>query len=81
MLFSVFTQYNIFGEFMPAAAERTARYCQVEKLLAERNSQRSIVLVTGVARMTVAKLTKKRAGQPDAVAPAVKKAAKAVESP
>ena len=32
---------------------------QVEKLLAERNSQRSIVRVTGVARTIVAKLAKK----------------------
>lgn len=34
-------------------------YAQVEKLLVERNSQRSIVRVTGGARITVAKLIKK----------------------
>lgn len=45
--------------FVPAAAERAARYAQVEKLLAERNSQHSIVSVTGVAHMTVVKLAKK----------------------
>ena len=70
------------ARFMPAAAERAARYAQVEKLLAERNSQRSIVRVTGVARMTVAKLAKKSAsGRPSAAAPAAKKSAtKAVAS-
>ena len=47
------------ARFVPVAAARAARYAQVEKLLAERNSQRSIVRVTGVARMTVAKLAKK----------------------
>ena len=45
--------------FVPAAAERAARHAQVEKLLAERNSQRSIVRATGVARTMVAKLAKK----------------------
>ena len=67
----------------PAAAERAARYAQVEKLLAERNSQRSIVRVTGVARMTVAKLAKKSAaGQPGTAAPAAEKsAATALGSP
>ena len=49
------------ARFVPAATERAARYSQVEKLLTERNSQRSIVRVTGVARMTVAKLAKKSA--------------------
>ena len=40
------------ARFVPAAA-RAVRYEQVEKLLVERNSQRSIVRVTGVARMTM----------------------------
>lgn len=44
---------------MPAAVAKAAQYAQVEALLTERNSQRSIVRVTGVARMTVAKLLKK----------------------
>ena len=57
------------ARFVPAAAERAARYAQVEKLLAERNSQRSIVRVTGVARMTVAKLVKKSATSESAFAP------------
>ena len=70
------------ARFVPAAAERVARYAQVEKLLTERNSQRSIVRVTGVARMTVAKLAKKSAaGQSGAAAPAAEKSAtKAVGS-
>ena len=54
---------------MPAAAARAVRYAQVEQLLVERNSQRSIVRVTGVSRMTVAKLAKKSAGGPPAFAP------------
>ena len=54
---------------MPAAAAKAAQYAQVEKLLAERNSQRSIVRATGVARMTIAKLLKKSAGGLAAAAP------------
>ncbi len=46
---------------LPTAPVRAARYEQVSKLLVERNSQRSIVRATGVARMTVAKLAKKSA--------------------
>ena len=55
---------------------------QVEKLLAERNSQRSTVRVTGVARMTVAKPAKKSATSAAALAPttAEKSAASAVGS-
>jgi transposase-like protein len=49
------------GYFQPAAPARAARYAQVEKLLVERVSQRAIVRLTGVARMTVAKLAKKSA--------------------
>lgn len=49
--------------FEPAAPRKATQYAQVEKLLLERNSQRSIVRATGVARMTVAKLAKKSAGQ------------------
>ena len=45
--------------FVPAAVARAVRYAQVEKLLVERNSQRRIVRVTGVARLTVAKRIKK----------------------
>ena len=47
------------ARFVPVAAARAVRYEQVEKLLVERNSQRSIVRMTGMARMTVAKLIKK----------------------
>jgi len=64
------------ARFVPAAAERASRYAQVEKLLVERNSQRSIVRVTGVSRMTVAKLAKKSAAsKPATTAPAVQKSA------
>ncbi|GAA4366297.1 hypothetical protein GCM10023185_37370 [Hymenobacter saemangeumensis] len=58
------------GTRYPAGPARAARYAQVEKLLAERNSQRSIVRLTGVSRMTVAKLAKKSAAGEPAVAPA-----------
>ena len=58
------------ARFVPAAAERAVRYAQVEKLLAERNSQRSVVRVTGVDCMTVAKLAKKSAASEPALAPA-----------
>ena len=44
---------------MPVAVERAPLYAQVEKLLVERNSQYSIVRVTGVVCMMVAKLAKK----------------------
>lgn len=64
------------ARFVPAAAERAARYRQVEKPLAERNSQRSIVRVTGVSRMTIPKLTKKSAAtKPAFAAPAAEKGA------
>jgi transposase-like protein len=62
------------ARFVPASVAKAARYEQVEKLLGERNSQRSIVRVTGVARMTVAKLLKKSADQqPATAAPALEK--------
>ena len=47
------------GLFVPAAVRKAAQYAQVDALLVERNSQRSIVRVTGVARMTIAKLLKR----------------------
>lgn len=47
------------ARFVPVAVERAPLYVQVEKLLVERNSQCSIVRVTGVARTMVARLTKK----------------------
>lgn len=53
----------------PTAPERAVRYAQVAKLLVKRNSQRSIGRVTGVARMTIAKLAKKSAGHPPDAAP------------
>ena len=56
------------GYLHPAGPARAARYAQVEKLLVERNSQRSIVRATGVSRMTVAKLAKKSAAAKPALA-------------
>ena len=47
------------ARFVPAAVAKAAQYAQVEALLIGRNSQRSIVRATGVARMTVAMLVKK----------------------
>lgn len=59
--------------FVPAAARKAAQYAQVDALLVERNSQRSIARATGVARMTIAKRLKKSGGAPGAVAPAAPK--------
>ena len=68
------TRCGYQGYLHPAGPARAARYAQVEKLLAERNSQRSIVRATGVSCMTVAKLAKKSAiSQPTAAAPALEK--------
>lgn len=47
------------ARFVPASVAKAAQYAQVDKLLLERNSQRSIVRVTGLARMTVAGRIKK----------------------
>ena len=47
------------GSLQPAAPARAVRYTRVEKLLAERNPQRSIVRATGVSRVTVAKPAQK----------------------
>ena len=57
------------GYLHPAGPARAARYAQAEKLLVERNSQRSIVRATGVSRMMVAKLAKKSAAAKPCVAP------------
>ncbi len=50
------------ARFAPAARAKAAQYALVDKLLVERNSQRSIVRATGVARMTVAGRIKKSVG-------------------
>jgi len=70
------------ARFVPAAVARAVRYAQVDQLLRERNSQRSIVRVTGVSRMTVAVRIKKSLGRPAGAAPvaAQKGAEKAVGS-
>ena len=57
------------ARFVPAAVAKAAQYEQVDRLLGERNSQRSIVRATGVSRMSVAKRIKKSTGQQPAVAP------------
>ncbi|AMJ67819.1 transposase-like zinc-binding domain-containing protein [Hymenobacter sp. PAMC 26628] len=48
------------ARFEPAAVAKAAQYAQVDKLLEERNSQRSIVRATGVSRMTIASRIKKK---------------------
>ena len=60
------------GYFQPAAVEKARQYAQVDQLLAERNSLRSIARATGVARNTIAKRVKKSvaAGSGPAPSPA-----------
>ena len=48
---------------MPAAVAKAAQYAQVDQLLGERNSQRSIERVTGISRTSIAKRLKKSASQ------------------
>lgn len=56
---------------------KVVQYEQVDALLGERNSQRSIARVTGVARMTIASRIKKSAGrQPPVAALAVEETPK-----
>ena len=50
---------NYRGRANLKVVERAQKYQQVEQLLLERNSQRSIQRLTGVSRPTIAKLTKK----------------------
>jgi transposase-like protein len=47
------------GYFEPASVRKALLMAQVDALLLERNSQRSIARVTGIARMTIAKHLKK----------------------
>ena len=62
------------GYFQPAAVEKARRYAQVDQLLLERNSLRSIARATGVARNTIAKRVKKsRDAGPAAAPPAAQK--------
>ena len=50
---------------MPAAVAKAVQYAQVDELLGERNSQRSIGRVTGVSRMSIAhRIKKARASSP-----------------
>ena len=71
------------GYFQPAAVEQARKYAQVDQLLLERNSLRSIVRLTGVARNTIANRVKKSAAASAPVAPvaAKKDAAQALGSP
>ena len=48
------------ARFTPAAVVKAVQYAQVDDLLSERNSQRSIARVTGVSRVTIASRIKKR---------------------
>ena len=47
------------ARFTPAAVAKAVQYAQVDELLSERNSQRSIARVTGVSRVTIASRIKK----------------------
>ena len=47
------------ARFTPAALAKAVQYAQVDELLSERNSQRSIARVTGVSRVTIASRIKK----------------------
>jgi transposase-like protein len=71
------------GYFQPAAVEKARQYAQVDQLLLERNSLRSIVRLTGVARNTIANRVKKSAAARAPVAPAAAKkdAAQALGGP
>ncbi len=48
------------ARFVPAAVAKAVQYEQVDQLLGERNSQCSIVRVTGISRMTIASRSKKK---------------------
>ena len=62
------------GYFQPAALEKARQDAQVDQLLLERNSLRSIARATGVARNTIAKRVKKSGGvAPCAAAEAAEK--------
>ncbi len=50
------------ARFTPAAVAKAVQYAQVDELLSERNSQRSIARVTGVSRVPIASRIKKSAG-------------------
>ncbi|MGI4871535.1 MAG: transposase-like zinc-binding domain-containing protein [Janthinobacterium lividum] len=70
------------ARLVPAAVAKAAQYAQVDKLLEERNSQRSIVRLTGVSRVSIAKRLKKSgaSGTRFAAATTQKGAKKAVGS-
>ncbi len=71
------------GYFQPAAVEKARQYAQVDQLLLERNSLRSIARATGVARNTIARRVKKSGATGPALAPAPTKkgATQALGSP
>lgn len=51
---------NFYGTLDTKDNERSARQVVVEKLYSERLSQRAIARTTGMSRMTIAKLVKKK---------------------
>lgn len=51
---------NFYGTLDTKEPERAARHAVVEKLHTERLSQRAIARTTGMSRMTIAKLVKKK---------------------
>ena len=51
---------NFYGTLDTLEHERSARQAVVEKLYTERLSQRAIARTSGLSRMTVAKLLKKK---------------------
>ena len=57
------------ARFIPAAVAKAVQYAQVDELLSERNSQRSIARVTGVSRVTIASRIKKSADRLAAAPP------------
>ena len=62
------------GYFQPAAVEKARQYAQVDQLLTERNSLRSIARATGVARNTIANRVKKSVAAGSGPAPSPPKA-------
>ena len=51
---------NFYGTLDTKEQERSVRQAVVEKLHTERLSQRAIARTTGMSRMTIAKLVKKK---------------------
>ena len=67
--------YGHQGYFQPAAVEIARQYAQVDQLLLERNSLRSIARATGVARNTAKRVKKNAAASPVVTPTAAEKSA------